>query len=278
MSLVGRKFHVHDGTQITDRNIVAREIGLVVRNALGIKLLIDQKYQEAVKIFGPLHVDLQSNFPGKRSVPLKGFCLQVQYDFAYSIAMATFMQYREFLVNGRLYDIPLPVLEGWIENINRVLALDSQNSTHYVSKGIYLFLKGDVDDAIRAEKKADQLAPRAFSAPNFSLAFLYNFKGKLLLSRNQYRIGLAKKTSYDADMIFQCITFTRQSILRFPEKKQLRLALAVLEIRRGSKENGINILEEFIADCSHEPEINDFIIEAKNLLERAKLEESMETE
>jgi tetratricopeptide (TPR) repeat protein len=275
MSLVGRKFHIREKTKIVDRNIMARDIGFVVRNALGTKLLIDQKFQEAVKILGPLHINLQSTFPGKRPIPLKRFCLQVQYDFAYSLTVTTTQEYRDWLFNEKLYDIPSNILAGWLNNTNQALALDSQNSVHHVSKGIYLFLMGDVEGAIRAEKKAEQLAPKAFSVPNFSLAFLYNFKGNLKLSRNQYRIGLAKKTSYDGEMISQCIFFTRQSILKFSEKKQLRLALAVLELRRGSKELGIHALEEFMADAPHEPELKDFINEAQNLLERAKSDNSM---
>ncbi len=201
---------------------------------------------------------------------LHRFCLQVQYDFAYSLSRATLDEYKRFLFEGRLYDIPLPIIQGWLNNFNQALSLDPQNSVHYVSKGILLFLLGDIDGAIRAEKKADGLAPKAVSAANFSLGFLYNFKGKLKLSRNQYRIGLAKKTSYDEDIISQCITFIRQSIARFPEKKQLRLALAVLELRRGSVEEGIQALEGLLADTPYEPELNDFISEAKNLLAQAK--------
>ena len=274
MSLVGRQFHIHDRTQIIDRNIVARDIGLVVRNALGVKLLIDLKYEEAFKILGPLYVNLQTIFPGRRPIPLHRFCLQVQYDFAFSMTMRILNPYREYLANGKLYDIPLSILGGWLNDTNQALSLDPQNSVHYVSKGIYLFLMGDVDGAIRAEKKAEQLAPKAVSGPNFSLAFLYNFKGNLKVSRNQYRIGLAKKTSYEEEMIFQCLTFIRQSISRFPEKKQLCLALAVLELRRGSKEQGIRILEEFLADSPHDPELKDFISEANNLLIWAKSNEA----
>jgi tetratricopeptide (TPR) repeat protein len=278
MSLVGRQFRIRDSAQISDRNIVARDISLVVRNALGIKLLFDQKFQEAANILGPLHINLQLTSSQKQSMLLKPFCLQVQYDFAYSLTMAASKEYKEFLFNGKLYDIPFPIIEGWLRNCNQAMALDSQNSMHNVSKGIYLFLKGDVDGAIRAEKKAEQLAPKAVSAPNFSLAFLYNFKGNLKLSRNQYRIGLAKKTSYEKEMISQCLAFTRQSISRFPKKKQLRLALAVLELRRGNKEQGIKALEEFMADTPHEPELQDFVNEAENLLERAKSEDSIEGE
>lgn len=275
MSLVGRQFQIRDGTQIIDRNIVARDISLVVRNALGVKLLFDQKFQEAVKILGPLHVNLQSTFPGKRSLTLKRFCLQVQYDFAFSLTMTISKEYKELLFNGKLYDIHSSVLDLWLNNIHQALALDPQNSIHYISKGIYLFLKGDVDGAIRAEKKAEQLAPKAVSAPNFSLAFLYNFKGKLKLSRNQYRIGLAKKTSYEEEMMSQCLSFTRQSISRFPEKKQLRIALAVLELRRGNKKKGIKALEGFMADPPNDPELQDFVKEANYLLEGAKSEDSI---
>jgi len=244
MSLVGRQLHVRERTQIADRKVMARDIGLVVRNVLGVALLLDLKFQEAVKILGPLHASLQSIFIGKRPFPLQRFCLQVQYNLAYCLTMATSEQYREFLFKGRLYDIPSSLLEGWLKNIDQAMSLDPQNSLHYINKAIYLFLTGDVDGAIRAEKRAEKLAPRAASVLNFSLAFLYNFKGNLRLSRDQYRIGLAKKTSYDEDMISQCLTFTRQSIAKFPEKKQLRLALAVLELRRGSNEEAVPFVVE----------------------------------
>jgi len=266
MSLVGRKFKVHDRNLISDTNIVARDIGLVVRNALGVKLLIDGKYHEAIKILGPLHADLQMIFTGKRPIPLQGFCLQVQYDLAYATNMAISNDYKEFLFKGKLYDIPTPTLEKWLNAINQAQELDPQNSMHYISKGIYLFLLGDIDGALKSEKKAEKLAPKAVSAPNFSMAFLYNFKGNLKLSKYQYAAGLAKKTSYEEEMISQCINFIKQSVLRFPERKQLRLALGVLELRRGSKEDGIKVLEEFLSITSNGSELQDFVEEAKKML------------
>jgi hypothetical protein len=71
-------------------------------------------------------------------------------------------------------------------------------------------------------------------------------------------------------MISECINFIRQSILNFPEKKQLRLALAVLELKRGSKEKGLIALEELIADPPLSPELQGFVSEAKRLLAKNK--------
>lgn len=266
MSLVGRKLHVSDRTLIADRKIMARDIGLVVRNVMGIALLIDYKYQDAIKILGPLHASLHSLFPQKRSIQEKRFCLQVQFDLASSLTLATSQHYNKFLFENKLYEIPLPLLKVWLKNVDQAILLDPQNSLHYTNKAIYLFLTGDIDDAIVAENKADKYAPRASSVQNLSLAFLYNFQGNFSLSRNQYRIGLAKKTSYEEGMIAQCINFIRQSITKFPEKKQLLLALAVLELQRGSKEQGVIALQELIANPPLLPELQGFVREAKKLL------------
>ena len=88
MSLVGRKLLISERTQMADRKIM-EDIGLVVRNVLGVALMIDFKFQDAVKILGLLYASLQSLFPGKGSTPLQRFYLQVQLDLAHSLTMAT---------------------------------------------------------------------------------------------------------------------------------------------------------------------------------------------
>lgn len=173
MSMVGKKLHIDERTQIADRNIMARNIGLLVRNVIGVALVHNQNYKEAVKILGPLLIDLKSAFPNKRPVPLQRFYLQIQYDFAFSLTITTSEEYLEYLFKNKLYEIPIKILEGWLNNVNQAMSLDPQNSVHYIGKGIYLFLMGDVEGAIKAEKRAEKLAPKAVSAPNFSLAFLY---------------------------------------------------------------------------------------------------------
>ena len=272
MPLVGRQLHVRERTLIADRKVMARDIGLMVRNVLGVALLLGHSFEEAIKVLGPLHADLQLAFPLPRSVPLQRFCLQVRYDLAYSLTMSTGKQYLRFLPEGKVYEIPRELLEGWLRNVDQAISLDRQNSVHYLAKAIYLFVMGNVDGAIGAEKKAERHAPRAASIANFGLAFLYNFKGNFKLSRQQYRVGLAKKTSYDEGMISQCLAFTRQSIARFADKKQLRLALGVLELERGSRERGIEAVEEFLADPPGGPELQEFVGEGRRLLQKAKSE------
>ncbi len=228
MSLVERQLHVREGTRIADQRLVAKDIGIVVRNVLGLALLIDRRHDEAAKILGPLHVDLRAAFPKKTSLPVRRFQMQVQFDLAYALTMATGDQYRKWLVEGKIYDIPPNLLAAWLKNVTQAAKLDPQNSIHENSRAIYLFLSGDIRGAIRAEEKADLLAPRAASIGNLGLAFLYNFTGDLRRSRDQYRLGLAKKTSYEEEMINQCVSFISQSIAHFPDRKQLRLALGVL--------------------------------------------------
>ena len=154
-------------------------------------------------------------------------------------------------------------------NVKQAGTLDPQNSIHPLSEAIYLFISGDVQGAIKAEAKAERLSPRAAAIGNLGLAFLYNFAGDLRRSRYQYRLGLAKKTSYEEEMINQCLSFISQSIARFPDKKQLRLALGVLQYHRGSVAEAERTLQALLDDPPAAPNLQSFVEEARNLLNRA---------
>jgi len=272
MSIVGTRLKVRERTQIADRRIMARDIGLVVRHIIAVALLSSSKFQEAIRVFGPLHIEYQQACDTKLSALAQRAQVQIQYDLAYSLTMATWEEYRRSLFDDRVYEIPPKVPKTWIRNMDQAIELDRQNSIHYAQKAIFLYLLGDIDGAIGEENRAARRAPRAASIANFSLAFLHTFKGESRPSRNQYKIGLAKKTSYDEDMIRQCLTFIEQSIRQFPDKKQLRVALGVLEVARGSKERGIQALEQFLAHPPDALELQGFVNEAERWLQRAKTE------
>jgi hypothetical protein len=165
IALVGRHFHLRERTQIADQRLMAKDIGIIVRNILGVALLIDQRYEDASKILGPLYIDLQAEFPEKRPLPVKRFCLQVQIDFAYALTRATTEEYRDWLSKGMLYEIPTSTLEAWLSNVNHAARLDPQNSMHYLTKAIYQFLLGDVKEAIKSEKKQQSYLPEPHQLP-----------------------------------------------------------------------------------------------------------------
>lgn len=276
MSFAERQLHVRERTQIADQLLVAKDIGIVVRNVLGVALLIDLRHGEAAKILGPLHMDLQDVFPKKSSLPVQRFRMQVQHDFAFALTMATSDEYRKWLARDAIFDIPTDKLAAWLHNVEIAVSLDSQNSIHQLTKAIYMFISGDIQGAIKAEERADRLAPRAAATANLGLAFLYNFAGDLRRSRHQYRLGLAKKTSYDEDIINQCLSFISQSITRYPERKQLRLALGVLQYHRGSVYEAKQTLQALLDDPPTAPELQVFVEEARNLLNKVAVQQESE--
>jgi len=266
LSLHGKKYKYEERTQIADRSIVARDIGIVVRNLIGVSLLIDQKWSEVIKVFTPLHHDLIIIKEKDKSPPIQAFASQVGYDLAWSISMNSSSQYRVELFDQKLYSIPKTELSKRLSQIKLAIKLDPQNSVHHFYESIYYFLLGQCSSAIQSSMKGLRESPRALAVGNFSLAFLYNFIGNYKKSKEQYRIGMAKKSSYDEDLIEQCMVFTLQSIKRFPEKKQLRLALATLDIKRGSGKEGANQLREFLAASPDSLELKGFVLEAERLL------------
>jgi len=259
LSLHGKKYKYEERTQIADRSIVARDIGIVVRNLIGVSLFIDQKWSEVIKVFTPLFHDLAIIRVKDKSPPLQAFASQVGYDLAWAISMNSSSEYRGELFEQKLYSIPESELRKRLDQIKQAIKLDPQNSAHHFYEAIYYFLLGQCSDAIRSSMRGLKESPRALAVGNFSLAFLYNFNGNYEKSKKQYRIGMAKKSSYDEDLIEQCMVFISQSIKHFPEKKQLRLALATLDLKRGSGKEGASQLRELLADPPDSPKLKGFV-------------------
>lgn len=266
LSMIGTNLRVRETDQIADRNILARNIGFVVRNILGITLLTHGNYSEAAKIFGPLSVDLAINV---KQGPLwaKRVYFQSKYDLAYALTMSAQTQFLLYLFQGKLFSIPREQLNAWLANTTQAQSLDPQNSIHPLSRAIYLFLLGDISKAIKASLFAKEIAPLALAAPNLSLAFLYNFVGDYKKSRNEYFRGLSKKTSYDEFTIRHCITFSEQTVTHFPNKLQLRLALGLLKLRRGDPNVGRQEIRRFVEEAHRIGIDDDFVREGYRLLQ-----------
>jgi tetratricopeptide (TPR) repeat protein len=163
------------------------------------------------------------------------------------------------------------VIKRWLQNIEEAIKLNPQNSNHFLAKSIFHFLLAEYDKAISAVTKAKTLAPKAVASPNYSLAFLYNFQGQFEKSREEYRAAMRKKTSRDPESIKSIIYFIEQAVRHFPDKKQLKLALGLLEVHRGSVKNGIKVLEDFLNDPPQDKKMQPFIKEAEGLLSRANM-------
>jgi len=272
LSLQEKKFQIEDRTRIADRALMAHDIAIVVRNLIGLSLLIDQKWGEAVKIFTSLIMSLEVLKRSKNSPVLNTFSMQVGYDLALALSMGTLKEYRIALRQSQLFGIPEESLRRWLIDIDKAINLDQQNSNHYFSKSIYYFLLGEYGEAIKTAKIGERMSPRALAIPNLSLAFLYNFTGDFKKSKQQYRIAMAKKTSHDDDVVVQCRVFIMQCIEKFPDKKQLHLALAIIELNRGSRNEGISHLEQLLSDPPASSKMRKFVTEAERMFSELKPE------
>jgi hypothetical protein len=150
--------------------------------------------------------------------------------------------------------------------VNEAIKLDRQNSHHFLIKALYFFLLARIPEAIDAAQRSRVLAPKAISAPNFSLAFLYNFNGNFKKSRMEYMRALGKKTSYDPEMLRNILDFIRQAIVRFPEKPQLQFAFGFLHINRGDPQKGRQEIATFLNKATHQPSLSDFLAESRRIL------------
>lgn len=263
---LGSKFKTTERTQSVDRQIIASNVGLIVRDIIGINLVVEGRYKEAIQILLPLSVELKIIALSKKTPAFSNIYQQVKSDCAKAMSLDSTQEYSKYLYSDKLYDIPKNVLEIWLANSEQAIKLDPQNSMHYLLKGIYLFLFGKIEDSIRTIKEADGVAPRALATPCFSLAFLYNYIGDFKNSHNQYRLGLAKKTSHDPEMVSQCLYFIRQSIVKYPDKKQLRFALGLFELKRGNPTIGIMEVELFVREASELSNLSRFLEEANKIL------------
>jgi hypothetical protein len=265
-SMAGREWHVDERNQMIDRKLLAQNIGMVVRNMIGLALLVDRRFDDAIKVFFPLIVDLTPIAHGGSPVEVRRFYSNIKTDAAFCLTSKTEIEYLRELRGNRLFAIPEATLRAWLQSVEEAIKLDGQNSGHYLMKAIYIFLLGDVPQSLTAARGARNKAPKAMSGPNFSLAFLYNFMGDLRCSRNEYRRALAKKTSYDSEALTNIMLFIRQAMVQFPNKPQLRLAIGLLELYRGDPDRGREEIRRFIDEAKHSHGLNDFVEEGRRLL------------
>lgn len=267
-SLIGRKWKMNERNLLADRQVIARDIGLVVRNLIGISLYIDRRFDDAIKVFLPLSNQLRITVIRENKPHIVKFYHNVRIDCAMCLHLLTTEEYERYLFYDTIFNIPRQKCSNWIKQIDTAIKLDTQNSIHYLVKAIYLFLMGNISEAIRFCNKAIELAPKADAAPSLSLAFLYAFDGDFEKSRRLYRRSLAMKTSYDEVLINQLLLFMEQTIVKYPDKIQLCLVLGLLELYRGDGQKGLVQVITFIKLAKGRTEMLSFLNEAQRLLKQ----------
>jgi len=270
VSMAGKKWHTEERNQIVDRKLLARNIGLVVRNMLGLALMIDRRFHDATKVFLPLYNDLSITIEPTSSMLVHEFYANVRADTASCLTASTDVEYLDYLRRNRLFLIPKTKLDIWLNNMNQAIKLDRQHFGHFLMKAAILFLLGQFQESLEAAKQSHDRASKDEAGPNFSLAFLYNFNSDFERSKKQYRRALNKKTSYEREMIQNILAFIRQAIDHFPQKPQLRFALGLLELNRGDPNTGRQLLAQFIEEAKAMANLIEFVEEARRLLPKDK--------
>lgn len=269
-----KKWKIDKKNLIVDQRIIAQDINLVVQNMIGLALYFNERYEDAVKVYLPLYNKLKAQVQESRSVPLRRFYNQIKNDCAMFIQQSVMDKYFKYLYGEGVYSIPQSLLKKWLANIEQAIKLDSQNSLLYIDKAILLFLLGDIIKAVTACKKAKTLAPKADASPLLSLAFLYHFKADYGNSNTLYRRALRLKTSYSAAIIKQSLHFIELTIEKYPEKKQFKYALGVLELSRGDSKLGCEMISHFLKDARGDDSLLKLVEEGEKLLSKYEKIES----
>jgi hypothetical protein len=110
--LAGRKWHVDERNQIVDRRLIAENIAIVVRNLLGMALLVSRRFDDAVKVFLPLCAELHPIATPDSPVLVRQFYNDLKEDTAFCLRASTEVAYVGYLRTDRLFSIPSTTLEA----------------------------------------------------------------------------------------------------------------------------------------------------------------------
>lgn len=77
-------------------------------------------------------------------------------------------------------------------------------------------------------------------------------------------------------MITQCVSFISQSIVHFPDRNQLRLALGVLQYHRGSVADAKKTLQALLDDPPAVPNLQGFVEEARKRLNQGDVHKPLD--
>jgi len=253
----------HELRQAPDHAILVQHIGIVAKDLIGLSLYVSGNYSEASRVFLSIlpAVSHKSNIPG-----VDQFQQALRGNIASALTRETWFEYQKHLYQGKLFDIPNEWCKKWLDQLEQAMKIAPGYPEALLSKAIYHFLLGQVDLAIRAVKKAGERDRALNPTSNFSLGFLYVFIGDYKKFRKEFKRGLAKAGSYDEEMIRQCSFFISQTIDKFPEKKQLVFLMGYIAFHRGNSDLGEEKLRKFIEISQDDPSMQEFINEAKKLL------------
>jgi len=273
-SMAQRKLIYSESNDLVEKSVVANHIAQVALFIIGLTLITQGKFEEAEQILGPLDVSLEPFRQSNRISPLSRFCTLVRKNRLRSVFGLGSRQYNELIWKRGIYHATTAELARWESKLAEAILLDNQDGGLYHQLAVVKFLGGDIDEALRAAKRSKKLSPRADAVPDFSLGFLYLYKGDIRKGLKHYRVALAKKTHDQQQAIFEIVEFLRQILERHSNKIQFHYALGMLNEERLDPAIARQEYELFLKGEQAHPELLPFFEEVKQRLQNFPVNET----
>lgn len=262
-----RKWSYEERNDFIERSVLANNIAHVSLHIIGLILLAQRKFVEAEAILGPLDISLEGIRGQSRPSHLTQFCDMVRQNRVRCLGLQFSQAYDELLWHRGIYSVTTNELQSLGAKLAQAISLSKQDSALYNGQAIVHFLSGNIDQALKSAKKSKKMAERANSIPDFSLGFLFLYKGELRKGLQHYRIGLAKNSRDDRGATFEIVEFLRQVLEKHPEKGQFHYALGMINEEKLDPEIAREEYSAFITKCSNDTRLSAFVSQAQYRLD-----------
>lgn len=262
-----RKWNYEERNDFIEKSVLANNIAHVSLHIVGLILLAQRKFVEAEAILGPLDVSLEGFRSQSRPSSLTQFCGVVRLNRVRCLALQFSQAYDELLWHRGIYSASTDELQSLERKLAQAISLSKEDASLYNGEAIVHFLSGHIEQAIKSAKKSKKLAERANPVPDFSLGFLFLYKGELRKGLQHYRVGLAKNTGDDRGATFEIVEFVGQVLEKHPEKAQFHYILAMINDEKLDPEIAQEEYSTFIEKASKDARLSGLISQAQYRLD-----------
>jgi tetratricopeptide (TPR) repeat protein len=263
-SLVGRKWMFQESNEVIEKSLVIDNISQVAINIIGMALLVKGYFQKAEAILGVLDVELDG-VRRKPHLPVEfaNFCANVRKNRLRASGLQLKIEYMEVFRGQGIFHASSHELGRWRVRIDEAVKLDKRDSGFFVMQAIVTFLQQNMEESRRAISKAIECAPIADPSPDFCLAFVALFENQFRKARSSYKKALAKKGSYNNELIAEIVEFIGQALDKYPSKFQFHYALGLLNEQRLDRSVALGQYRAFIERARNDTYYSSFVKEVE---------------
>jgi tetratricopeptide (TPR) repeat protein len=261
--LLDRKWTYEERNDFIEKSVLANNIARVSLHIVGLTMLAWGKFREAEAILRPLDISLEVMRTQTGRPHLANFCAMVRKNRIYSLALQFSHVYDQLLWRRGIYSVTQDELKTLGAKLTEAISLSKQEHDLHHSQAVVHFLGGEIDEAIKAAKRAKKMADRANSVPDFSLGFLFLFKGDIRRGLNHYRVALGKNSRDDRRATFEIVEFLRQVLENHPEKIQFHYAMGMINEGKLDPTIAREDYTTFVEKAQNHPHLAMFCDQAK---------------